>query len=323
MDIAEDDPVDVGAAKLIDAVSTHLTDPVERSYVGVRLGRLLGVPYPDDAHGDLGRDDLFAGWRMWFERLAASDPVVLVIEDLHCADRGLLEFLDHLIDWARDAPIYVLALARLELEAWTPGWPAGRNRTVVSLDPLDATSTARLLDALVPGMPKSAKSAIADRLRGIPLYAVETLRSLIDRDIVVPQDGVYRLVADLGPLGVPDTLHGLIAARLDNLDPALRSLIADASVLGTQFSADALRSISARTSPLIDDALVELVRHQILEVTADPLSPQRGSFGFTHSMFAKSPTTPSRDATGKFVTSKSASTFDRPTLTMARKSSMS
>ena len=86
-------------------------------------------------------------------RLAAVQPVVLVIEDAQHADSGLLDFLDHLTDWARDLPIYVLVFARPELGQARPGFGAGRNRTALTLDPLDRASMDALVDALVPGMP--------------------------------------------------------------------------------------------------------------------------------------------------------------------------
>ena len=91
----------------------------------------------------------------------------------------------------------------------------------------------QLVDALVPGMPPAARAAVTGQAQGIPLFAVETVRSLIDRDIVQPVEGVYRLVGDVGELAVPDSLHALLAARLDALDPEVRRLVADAAVLGT------------------------------------------------------------------------------------------
>ncbi len=97
--------------------------------MAVRLGRLLGVPVSADSGGALARAELFAGWRLFFERLAATEPVVLLIDDLQYADAGLLEFLDHLVDWARDVPIFVLVFTRPELEHARPGWASGRNRT--------------------------------------------------------------------------------------------------------------------------------------------------------------------------------------------------
>ena len=210
--------------------------------------------------------------------------MVLLVEDAQYADAGLLDFLDHLIDWSRDLPIYVLVFARPELGQARPGFGTGRNRITLTLDPLDAASMDALVDALVPGMPPAARAAVTGQAQGIPLFAVETVRSLIDRDIVQPVEGVYRLAGDVGELAVPDSLHALLAARLDALDPDVRRLVADAAVLGTTFPAEALIAVSGRDEPAVRAALAELVRREVLTVSADPLSPERGSYGFAQDM---------------------------------------
>ena len=210
--------------------------------------------------------------------------MILLVEDAQYADTGLLDFLDHLIDWVRDLPVYVLVFARPELGQARPGFGAGRNRSTLTLDPLDAASMDQLVDALVPGMPPAARAKITRQAQGIPLFAVETVRSLIDRDIVQPVEGVYRLTGDVGELAVPDSLHALLAARLDALDPGARRLVADAAVLGTTFPAEALIAVSGRDEPSVRAALADLVRREVLSVSADPLSPERGSYQFAQQM---------------------------------------
>ena len=285
LQIAEEDPSSVAAGKLAAGLVQWLNDPVEREYVGPRLAQLLGVGYGEPGTV-LGRDELFAGWRLFFERLAASAPVVMVVEDLQHADTGLLDFLEHLLDWSRDVPIFVLTLARPELETRRRGWGAGlRNSTALTLDPLDEPAMDALLEGLVPGMPSAAKNAIAGRAEGIGLYAVETVRMLIDRDVVQPLDGVYRLVGDVGELSVPATLQSLLAARLDGLESDARRLVADAAVLGSTFPAEALVAVSDQLEPQVRTLLAELVRREVLGVRADPLSPQRGHYGFVQTMF--------------------------------------
>jgi class 3 adenylate cyclase/predicted ATPase len=281
--IAEEDPAEVAAGKLAEGLARFVPDGGERAYVGLRLGRLLGVPVAGGG-SVLSREELFAGWRLFFERLATENPVVLLVEDAQYADMGLLDFLEHLVDWVRDLPIYVLVFARPELGQARPGFGAGRNRTMLTLDPLDAVSMDRLADALVPGMPAAARAKITGQAQGIPLFAVETVRALIDRDIVQPVGGVYRLVGDVGDLAIPDSLHALLAARLDALDPAVRRLVADAAVLGTTFPAEALIAVSGQDEPAVRAALAELVRREVLTVSADPLSPERGSYGFAQNM---------------------------------------
>jgi class 3 adenylate cyclase len=282
--IAEEDPTETAAAKLKDGLDRFVLDPTERAYAGVRLSRLLGVAFAGDSGTGLSREELFAGWRLFFERLAAVQPLVLLVEDAQYADAGLLDFLDYLIDWTRDLPVYVLVFARPELGQVRPGFGTGRNRSTLTLDPLDPESMDKLVDALVPGMPPAARSRITSQAQGIPLFAVETVRSLIDRDIVQPVEGVYRLTGDVGELAVPDSLHALLAARLDALDPGVRRLVSDAAVLGTTFPAEALIAVSGRDEPSVRAALADLVRREVLSVSADPLSPERGSYGFSQEM---------------------------------------
>jgi len=282
--IAEDEAADVAARKLAEGVDRYVPDPAERPYVGARLARLLGVAFAGDGGAPLAREELFAGWRLFLERLAADGPVVLVVEDAQYADAGLLDFLDYLTDWVRGLPVFILVLARPELGVSRPGFGSGRNRVTLTLDPLDTASMDALVDALVPGMPPVARSAVTGQAQGLPLFAVEVIRSLIDRDVVRPIDGAYRLTGDIGELQVPQSLHALLAARLDALDPAARRLACDAAVLGTTFSAEALTAVSGQDEPAVRAGLADLVRREVLVISADPLSPERGSYGFAQHM---------------------------------------
>jgi class 3 adenylate cyclase/tetratricopeptide (TPR) repeat protein len=282
LSIAQDDQPEAAAVKLAAGLEQFVPDPAEQAYVGARLSRLLGVGAGADGAEPLSQEELFAGWRLFFERLAASGPVVLLVEDAQYADSGLLDFLDHLIDWVRELPVFVLVFARPELGQARPGFGTGRNRSTLTLDPLDPTSMDRLVAELVPGMPGPARDAVTAHAEGLPLFAVETIRSLIDRDIVQPVDGEYRLTGEIGELEVPSSLHALLAARLDALEPAVRRLVTDAAVLGDAFTADALAAVSGQEEAAVRAALDQLVRREVLAVSADPLSPQRGSYQFTH-----------------------------------------
>ncbi len=283
-DIAAEDPAGEAAAKFLAALQDWIPSQEERSFAGVRLGRLLGLPHPDDTGVALTRDELFAGWRLFLERMAVSSPVVVLIEDAHHADDALLDFCEHVVDWARQSPIYLVLLGRDELVARRPALVAGRNRTSLTLDPLDERAMQAMAEGLVPGMAADAVATIVGQAQGNPLFLVETVRSLIDRDAVVPVDGQYRLVGDVGTLTVPDTLHALLAARLDALDPGLRGLVADAAVLGTSFPADALAAITHISGADVVAGLSELVRRDVFEVSSDPLSPERGQYVFSQNM---------------------------------------
>lgn len=285
--IAEEDPPDLVARRLSEGLEKWVHDPDDRQFIGLRIARLLGASFAGDNGATLGRDELFAGWRRFVEQLAAFAPVLILVEDAHHAAPDLLDFLDHLIDWARDLPIFVLVFARPEIEQRRPGFAAGRNRATIALDPLDPAAMDALVDSLVPDAAAGARQAIVERAEGIPLYAVESIRALIDRDVIQPVDGVYRLVGeldDVGDLAVPDSLHALLAARLDALDATARRVVADCAVLGTSFPPEAVGAVSGMEPDVVAEVLAELLRREVLEVSADPLSPERGNYRFAQEM---------------------------------------
>jgi class 3 adenylate cyclase/predicted ATPase len=278
--IAEDDPPGTAAQRLAERLNELVPDDATREFVAPRLGRLLGL----GGEAAMDQSDLFAGWRLFFEQLAAVDPVVMLVEDLHHADDGLLDFLTLLLDWSRASPIFILTFARSELTDRRPSWGSGRGSTTLVLEPLDDAAMTAMLDGLVPDLPPGAAAAIARQAEGVPLYAVETVRMLVDRDVIRPIDGVYRLVGDIGELRVPDSLHSLLSARLDSLAPLARQLVADAAVLGSTFPAEALVQLSGRSAAEVRAVLDDLVRREVFTVRADPLSPERGQFAFVQTL---------------------------------------
>ena len=225
--------------KLRETVAEHVADERERRLVEPRLAHLLRLEERPEAD----RADLFSGWRLFFERMADSNPVILAFEDLQWADGGLLEFIDYLMEWSADSPIFVLALGRPELHQRRSSWDA------LSLQPMQPTAITAILDGLAPGLPEELVVEIGRRSEGIPLYAVETIRMLQDRGLLVQQGARYVLTQDVSDLEVPETLHALVASRLDGLSTAERSLLQNASVLGQAFTAAAVAALSDRPEP--------------------------------------------------------------------------
>src|SRR3954452_22672079 len=220
-------------------VEQWVTDTDERTWIERSLLTLLGV------EGGMAADQLFGAWRTFFERIAEQGTVVLLFEDMHFADAGLLDFIDHLLEWSRGLPIYVATLARPDLIERRPSWGAGkRNFVSLYLEPLAESDMRELLAGLVPGLPDSAASAIVARADGIPLYAVETVRTLVADGKLLERDGAYAPIGDLTNLAVPETLTALIRSRLDGLDVVERSLVHDAAVIGQTFSIDALAAVA-------------------------------------------------------------------------------
>jgi class 3 adenylate cyclase/tetratricopeptide (TPR) repeat protein len=267
--------------KVAASVEQWLPDESERQWVEGALLALLGVDDPPAG----GREALFAAWRTYFERIAAQGTVAMVFEDLHWADAGLLDFIDHMLEWSRDFPIYIVTLARPELLERRADWGAGkRSFTSIGLEPLDGKQMGQLLAGLVPGLPDQATKAILARAEGIPLYAVEMVRVLVADGRLVEADGVYRPVGDLGAISVPETLHALIAARLDSLEPGDRSLLQDAAVLGQSFTPASLSAITATSAEELEPRLRALARKEILAHKVDPRSPERGQYSFVQAL---------------------------------------
>ena len=279
--LTEDDDVATTRQRIAATLDEYVNDASERERIGPALLSLLGV---DDAP-EGGRDALFPAWRLFFERIAERGTTALVFEDLHWADTGLLDFIDHLLDWSRGLPIMVVTLARPELFDKRPDWGVGRRHlTAMALEPLTDAAVREMLAGLVPGLPEDALAAIVGRAEGVPLYAVETVRGLLAEGRIERQGEVYAPVGDLSRITVPDSLRSLIASRLDALDPGDRGLLQDAAVLGQVFSTDALAAVHGTDRAELEPRLRDLVRRELLDIERDPLSPERGQHKFVQSL---------------------------------------
>ena len=195
------------------------------------------------------RDEAFAAWRRFFEELAEERPLVLVFEDLHWADDHLLDFVDHLVDWATGVPLLVVCTARPEFLTRRPDWGGGKpNALTISLSALSDDDVARLIGELLGAvLPADTQAELLVRAGGNPLYAEEFARMLRDR-------------GEVGRL--PETVQGLIAARLDLLEPEQKAMLQDAAVIGTRFWTGALASLAGRRS--FDDGLHALERKEFV-----------------------------------------------------------
>ena len=279
--LAEADDERTTREKIAAALSRFVPDEAERHWIEPRLLTLLGLEVSVSG----GREELFAAWRTFFERVAARGTVVLVFEDLQWADSGLLDFIDHVLEWSRAVPIYIVTLARPELLDRRPDWGAGRrNFTSIHLEPLSEAAMHQLLGGLVPGLPERAVAAMVARSEGVPLYAIETVRMLVSDGTLVAEGGSYRPTRDVSELAVPETLQALIAARLDALDPRERSLLQDASVLGQTFSVAGLAAVSDAAPEAAEANLRSLVRREFLQFVVDPRSPERGQYTFLQAL---------------------------------------
>src|SRR6266508_4206094 len=137
-----------------------------------------------------------------------------------------------------------------------------------------------LPEGLVPGLPERLRGQIMARSEGVPLYAVETVRMLLDRGLLAQEGPVYRPTGEIETLEVPETLHALIAARLDGVSAEERRLLQDGAVLGKTFTLRALEALSGTPAEELEPLLSGLVRKEVLGVQSDPRSPERGQYGF-------------------------------------------
>jgi class 3 adenylate cyclase/tetratricopeptide (TPR) repeat protein len=229
--ILESDDAATAEEKLVAMVETLSEDEQEREWVAGHTRPLVGLEGAERAE----REEAFSAWRRLLEAAAEQRPLVLVFEDLHWADDGLLDFVDHLADWATTVPLLIVGTARPELLDRRAGWGGGkRNAFTVSIGALSDEETAVLLQRLLdrPVLDAEAQQAVLQRAEGNPLYAEEYARMLAEHAG--------------GDLPLPETVQGLIAARIDGLAPEEKALLQDASVIGKVFWPGALPGADPR-----------------------------------------------------------------------------
>ena len=227
--VVEQDAPDAVGAKLRGSVEELLGGSGDESWVESHLRALVGLGEEAELGGDR-RAEAFSAWRRYLEALAEHRPLVIVVEDIHWADDSLLDFLDELVDWVSDGPLLVVATARPELLERRPGWGGGKlNATTLALRPLSDAEIAELLGRLLgqPVLAADAQRSLLERAGGNPLYAEQFADLFAER-------------GSSDDLPLPETLQGIIAARLDGLSEAEKELLQDASVIGKVFWASAL-----------------------------------------------------------------------------------
>jgi class 3 adenylate cyclase/tetratricopeptide (TPR) repeat protein len=275
--IAEGESESVTREKLRTTLDEFVPDADERRRLEPTLGALLGI---DEADWDQ-REQLFSAWRTFLERIADKGPCVLVFEDLQWADGGLIDFIDHLLDWIRDRPMLIITLARPEILERRPNFGMGHRAFVsLHLEPLSDTAMRELLKGLVPALAEDDLDRIVARAEGVPLFAVETVRALVDGGHLVRTGNIYQPTGELPVLDVPPTLRALIASRLDALDAPDRALLQDAAVLGLVFGIPALSGVTGRPKEDVESRLRALSAKEMVALENDPRSPERGQYRF-------------------------------------------
>ena len=265
--------------KLAAAVSAVVQDPAEQGWIHARLAPLIGLA---DANPEgIERGEAFSAWRRFIEAIASVRPLVVVLEDVHWADAALLAFVEHVVEWSSGVSILVICTARPELFDREPGWGGGkRNWSTISLAPLADGDTRQLISGLLPsGASPDLAQVVIERAGGNPLFAEELSRMLGEQQSLGPE------VPDVGDTPpTPESLHAIIAARLDTLPATERSLIQDASVVGKVFWAGALASMGGVERRSVDSALHQLVRKEIVRPSKVSSIEAEVEYSFWHGL---------------------------------------
>ena len=236
-----------------------------------QVARLLGVEGAgENAEGTDVRDRIFAAVRLLLELMSSRRPLVIAVEDIHWADEGMLDLIEHLAGWAQ-GPLLIVCLARDELLERRPTWGGGRlNATTISLDPLSDEEVADLVQALLAVSEEGTARAeeVALRSGGNPLFAEEMVNRLREED------------ADDAEL--PESVHAVIAARLDGLPAGERNLLQVASVVGQVFWQDSLGELADESA--VGELLAELVAKDLIAPSSGSSVAGDHEFSFKHAL---------------------------------------
>jgi class 3 adenylate cyclase/tetratricopeptide (TPR) repeat protein len=238
--IDERDTEDGAIAKLRTAIDAAIPEEGDARWVESHLRPLIGVETESGLGGDR-RGEAFAAWRRFLEALADQRMLVLVFEDLHWADDGLLDFVDELVEWLHDVPLLVVASARPELLERRPGWGGGKlNASTIGLAPLSSEQTSLLIGRVLERavLPTATQGALLERAEGNPLYAEQFAQLYLER-------------GSASELQLPETLQGIVAARLDGLTTVEKAALQDAAVIGKVFWAGGLGLDADQSRPLL------------------------------------------------------------------------
>ena len=266
--ILETDDASTATEKLGRSVRQVVPDAAAARRIEAQLRSLVGIGEMAPPHGDQ-RQAAFASWRRFLESIAARYPLVLVFEDIHWADSGLLDFVEHILEWAGEAPILIVCTARPELAELRPTWGDAReNATTLSLAPLPTEQIRELVAELGSGsVGEDGREAVVETAAGNPLFAVEFARVLVDSPEYRPST---------------ESVQAVIAARLDALSPDHKTLLQDAAVVGKIVWPGVLAQIGGRPRTLVHAMLGDLVGKEFLSPVSRSSVEGEPEFGFRH-----------------------------------------
>ena len=250
----------------------------DHAWLAERLRPLLGLEASPAT-----REENFAAWRRSLTHLAAGGPAVLVFEDLHWADEGMLEFLEHVAGQVEGVPLLVVATTRPVLFERRPDYLSSLPITRFDLAPLSDKDTQRLVAALLQteALPPAVSSAILERCAGNPLYAEELTALLRDRGLLIDSAAGLTLAKD-AELPLPGSVQAVIAARLDDLPAESKALLADAAVIGQTFWAGAVATLGEREAADADRILGSLAGSALIRTAQTSTMAGEREYSFGH-----------------------------------------
>ncbi len=282
--ILSSDQAEIAQKKLREMIESFVEDPSEHDWFVHRLSPLVGASL-EEVGRQIGRQEFFTAWRRLIEAMAARHPIVLVFEDLHWADPELLDFINYLEEWSSGMPILILSASRPDLFDQHPNWAGGkRNAVTLGLSPLHQDEMAELISALWDKgqLPEGLRASLLDRAGGNPLYAEESVRMLAERESI--QDAPNLLAMSATDLPLPDSVHALIAARLDALAAALKALLQDASVVGKVFWESPLESMAPSLSEPVAESLHQLAGKELVRSARKSSIEGEHEYSFRHAV---------------------------------------
>ncbi len=263
--ILDTDPASVAMEKLRRAVDDVL--PGEHAApVAEALAATIGLAGPNGVPSD-ERGRLHDAWTRYVAALGRERLTIVVIEDIHWASRPLLDLLDHLADALEDTAVLLVCPSRPELLEARKTWGAGKpNAASLSVGPLPPREADELVGALLagPGVPDGVRRLVLERADGNPFFVEEIVRMLVDSGALERRDGGWHATGELGNVPVPDAVYGVIAARLDLLDPDARDALRRCSVMGRVFWPSAVDVEDATIAALVRKGLVSERRGSVM-----------------------------------------------------------
>ncbi|HEU5440917.1 MAG TPA: adenylate/guanylate cyclase domain-containing protein [Ktedonobacterales bacterium] len=275
--------------------------------VATALGHTIGIETHEHRQALLPADNqqlqeaLHRAWRAFFEALAERQPLILLVDDIHWADEALLDLLEYVAGRSTNVPLLLLCAARPELLERRQAWGGGkRNYAIINLEPLSEQDADLLARALLPGdgVPESLRRSIQRKAEGNPFFFEEIVRMLVDRGILIRSEddeaAPLRLAPDrevgldLADIEIPDTVQGVLAARLDLLDETERDILQHAAVIGRYFWPGALSALHPHLGGALGPALASLQAKDLIheverpEVAAVP--PGESLYTFNHAL---------------------------------------